>query len=83
MGVYWGTFRLSNTVALSFLSLIQWAGRGNTFWIYGLISIGTWIFVYQLVPETKGRSLESIEKHWTNVSQSRQNATPPDQGPTP
>lgn len=65
-------------VALTFLSLIQWAGRGNTFWIYGLIGIGTWVFVYKLVPETKGRSLESIEQHWVDASQSRQNASPPD-----
>lgn len=49
-------------VTLSFLSLIRWMGRGNTFWLFGAIGIGTWAFIYYLVPETKGRSLESIEQ---------------------
>ncbi len=31
------------------------------FWGYGLISIGAFTFVYFLMPETKGRSLEKIE----------------------
>ncbi len=49
-------------VALTFLSLVQWIGRPFTFWLYALIGIGTWIFTYFLVPETKGRSLEDIQK---------------------
>ncbi len=53
-------------VALTFLSLTEWIGRSFTFWLYGIISIGTWIFVYYLVPETKGRSLEDIQQHWRN-----------------
>lgn len=63
-------------VALTFLSLIQWAGRGNTFWIYGIIGLGTWVFAYKLVPETKGRSLESIEKEWTHKQAPEQGTTP-------
>lgn len=51
-------------VALSFLSLIQVLGKPVTFWLFGAISIGAWFFVYFLVPETKGKSLEQIEAHW-------------------
>jgi SP family galactose:H+ symporter-like MFS transporter len=32
--------------------------------LYGVISIGAWLFALILVPETKGRSLEEIEAHW-------------------
>lgn len=39
-------------------------GHAGTFWLYGLIAIGAWIFFYRLVPETKGKSLEQIEAHW-------------------
>ncbi len=59
----WGT---NFIVALTFLSLIEWIGRYFTFWLYGIISVGAWIFVYYLVPETKGRSLEDIQQHWRN-----------------
>jgi MFS transporter, SP family, galactose:H+ symporter len=57
----WGANLL---VALTFLTLIQFMGRPETFWLYGLVGIGAWIFAYVLVPETKGRSLEDIEAHW-------------------
>ena len=57
----WGANLL---VALSFLSLIQMAGRSMTFWIYGLVGILAWLFAWFQVPETKGRSLEEIEAHW-------------------
>jgi SP family galactose:H+ symporter-like MFS transporter len=57
----WGANLL---VALTFLTLIQVLGRPGTFWLYGLLGVGAWLFAYFLVPETKGRSLEDIEEHW-------------------
>ncbi len=51
-------------VALSFLTFTQVLGKPATFWLYGGISIGAWLFAFSLVPETKGRSLEEIEAHW-------------------
>lgn len=51
-------------VSLTFLSLVQWLGATWTFWVYGLLAIGAWLFSYYLVPETKGRTLEEIEEHW-------------------
>jgi sugar porter (SP) family MFS transporter len=51
-------------VALSFLTLTQVMGKAATFWLYGLISIGAWLFAFFLVPETKGKTLEQIEAHW-------------------
>jgi SP family galactose:H+ symporter-like MFS transporter len=51
-------------VALTFLTLVGALGRPETFWLYAVISIASWIFIFKLVPETKGRSLEEIEEHW-------------------
>ena len=30
----------------------------------GLVAVGAWFFIYWLVPETKGKSLEQIEGHF-------------------
>ena len=35
-----------------------------TFWMYGVVSVLTFIFVLFAVPETKGRTLEEIEASW-------------------
>jgi SP family galactose:H+ symporter-like MFS transporter len=55
---------LNLLVAVTFLSLVAVLGHAHTFWLYGLIAIGAWIFFYRLVPETKGKTLEQIEAHW-------------------
>jgi MFS transporter, SP family, arabinose:H+ symporter len=39
-------------------------GPAFTFWIYGLVSLLTFVFVWRNVPETKGRTLEQIEGLW-------------------
>jgi sugar porter (SP) family MFS transporter len=47
-------------VSLTFLSLIDRLGSAGTFAIYGTLSIVTLVFVRFVVPETRGRELESI-----------------------
>lgn len=39
-------------------------GPAITFWIYGSVSLVSFLFVLALIPETKGRTLEQIEKMW-------------------
>ena len=51
-------------VAVTFLTLVSLLGHAGTFWLYGVVAVGAWIFFYRLVPETKGKSLEEIEAHW-------------------
>lgn len=34
------------------------------FWLYGILSVAALIFVWGFVPETKGRSLEELERQW-------------------
>ncbi len=48
-------------VSLTFLPLIAAVGETAVFWGYGVISIGAFAFIYFLMPETKGRTLEEIE----------------------
>jgi sugar porter (SP) family MFS transporter len=55
---------LNLVVAVTFLTLVGVLGHAGTFWLYGVIAIGAWVFLYLLVPETKGKTLEQIEEHW-------------------
>ena len=57
----WG---MNLVVAVTFLTLVGAVGHAATFWIYGLITVGAWFFIYKLVPETKGKTLEQIEADW-------------------
>jgi hypothetical protein len=49
-------------VSLTFLSLVEALGPSWTFWLYGVLAIGSLLFSYFVVPETKGRTLEEIEQ---------------------
>ncbi|MFF7709706.1 sugar porter family MFS transporter [Pseudomonas sp. NPDC007930] len=48
-------------VTLTTLSLVTWLGIAHTLWLYTAISLVSLVFIYRCVPETRGRSLESIE----------------------
>lgn len=56
--VNWGT---NFAVASTFLSLVGVLTRAGTFWLYAAIGILALWFIATRVPETRGRSLESIE----------------------
>jgi SP family galactose:H+ symporter-like MFS transporter len=68
----WG---LNLLVALTFLTLVGTLGRPATFWLYAVIGIAAWIFIFRLVPETKGQSLEEIEEHWRRGKHPREMGT--------
>ncbi len=45
----------------TFPFLNQALGASGTFWLYGIICLAGLIYIYQKLPETKGKSLEEIE----------------------
>lgn len=51
-------------VAQTFPKLLQTIGPSWTFWTYGACSAVTFLLVLVLLPETKGRTLEEIEKRF-------------------
>lgn len=59
--VNWGANLI---VALTFLSLVDWFGPAVTFWLYAALAAVALVFTYELVPETKGKTLEQIEAQW-------------------
>jgi MFS transporter, SP family, xylose:H+ symportor len=40
--------------------------HGFAYWIYGVMGIIAALFIWKFVPETKGKTLEDIEKLWKN-----------------
>jgi SP family galactose:H+ symporter-like MFS transporter len=59
-----GTNWIANAiVGMTFLSLINGLGPGNTFLLYGGLNVLFIIFFLIFVPETKGISLEKIERN--------------------
>jgi len=59
-----GTNWITNAiVGMTFLSLINGVGPGNTFLLYGALNVLFIIFFLCFVPETKGISLEKIERN--------------------
>ncbi|KYQ90579.1 sugar transporter family protein [Tieghemostelium lacteum] len=49
-------------VNISFLHLLTSIGEAPTYWLFGGVSFVTLLFVYFLVPETKGVSIEELSK---------------------
>jgi len=62
----WGA---DGVVTGTFLSLIGRAGPAGTFWIYAFICVLAFVFCYAFVPETKGKSLEAIERYWHQLGE--------------
>ncbi|MCC6127212.1 MAG: sugar porter family MFS transporter [Pirellulales bacterium] len=55
-------------VIQSFPYLNKALGPSRTFWLYAGCSAAAFFFVLLVIPETKGRSLEEIEKSWRRHS---------------
>ena len=52
-------------LTLTFLSLARAITVTGAFWTYATMCILTFLFVWKVVPETKGKTLEEIERSWT------------------
>lgn len=57
-------------VVLLFPHFLKTLGGATTFLFLAVMSALQWVFTYLNVPETKGKSLEEIEQHWTKLYES-------------
>jgi sugar porter (SP) family MFS transporter len=51
-------------ISFTFLSLVNAITVAGAFWLYAGMSLLTFILVWRIVPETKGKSLEDIQRWW-------------------
>jgi sugar porter (SP) family MFS transporter len=63
-------------VSMTFLSILNAIGPDNTFWLYAMVCLLCFIYCYCQVPETKGVSLEIIEKNLAAHKPARQLGSP-------
>jgi SP family xylose:H+ symportor-like MFS transporter len=45
-------------------TLVNMFNHGFSYWVYGVLAILAALFVWKLIPETNGRTLEEMEKIW-------------------
>src|SRR5207237_3935199 len=57
---HWG---FNAIISFTFLTLIDAVGIAGTFWCYAVVCIAGLIWGYYYIPETKGKTLEDLEKH--------------------
>jgi SP family arabinose:H+ symporter-like MFS transporter len=62
LAVWIGTSLIGQFIPLSLDNL----GPAFTFWIFALFCIPTMWIGWKIMPETKGKTLENIEKYWLN-----------------
>ncbi|PLZ03151.1 MFS transporter [Burkholderia sp. WAC0059] len=55
----WGSNLLLTGTALT---MTRWLGIGGAMWVYAGFNVLAWGFIFVAVPETRGRSLEDIER---------------------
>uniref|UniRef100_A0A7N0UBN4 Major facilitator superfamily (MFS) profile domain-containing protein n=1 Tax=Kalanchoe fedtschenkoi TaxID=63787 RepID=A0A7N0UBN4_KALFE len=58
----------SGTVSMTFLSLSKALTIGGAFYLFAGISVVAWLFVFFLLPETRGRNLEDTERLFGDLS---------------
>ena len=56
-------------VSRKFLTLISAGGKDIVFWIYAAFAAIGLVFVWRLIPETEGPTLEEVEVYWTHHHQ--------------
>ncbi len=56
--VLWGTNLI---ISITLLTIVDALGVGPTLWIYAGFNVAAFIFLYKLMPDLTGRSLEQIE----------------------
>ena len=61
-----GNWTANLVISITFLTLLNTLGKPITFWIYAAFAAIQLVFVWFLVPETKGKRLEEIETYWEN-----------------
>jgi hypothetical protein len=56
-------------VTQTFLSLVDLTGTSGAFFIFAFFCIVTVVFVRKFVPETKAKTLEQVQRMWSDPAE--------------
>jgi len=59
-------------LTMTFLSLVSAISITGAFWLYGAMCVITYLVVWLATPETKGKTLEEIERLWRRAAQKQE-----------
>jgi len=59
-------------LTMTFLSLVSAISITGAFWLYGAMCVITYLLVWLAAPETKGKTLEEIERLWRRAAQKQE-----------
>ncbi|WP_432168168.1 sugar porter family MFS transporter [Streptomyces sp. bgisy031] len=62
-------FGINLFIAQFFLTILDAVGGESVFLGFVVITLASWVFMWKLAPETKGRSLDGIKDYWENGGQ--------------
>jgi len=63
-----GNWGANFVFTVSFLTLLAWLNNVGTFLLFGGLTVVAFLYFFKKVPETKGRTLDEIERDMTGVS---------------
>jgi len=58
-------------VSQFFLTLVDWITEEGTFWLFAGFYALAFVYVRWFVPETKGKTLEEVERMWGDEAELR------------
>ena len=51
-------------LTMTFLTLVRWLTASGAFWLYGAMCVAEFLIIWRWLPETRGKTLEQIERFW-------------------
>lgn len=51
-------------LTMTFLTLVRWLTASGAFWLYGVMCVLEFLIIWRWLPETRGKTLEQIERFW-------------------
>ncbi|MGQ9634683.1 MAG: sugar porter family MFS transporter [Bryobacteraceae bacterium] len=63
-------------LTMTFLTLVRWLTASGAFWLYGAMCVLEFLILWRWLPETRGKTLEQIERFWKHTGRACASQSP-------